>query len=241
MYTKRPPEVEENITLLKQDLDEKIPAKQLDRNLLIASWNIRAFGDLTRKWVSEEKDNPKRDMHSVLCITEILRRFDVIAVQEVKSNIRALRDTLKLLGPEWSMILTDVTKGDAGNGERMAYLFDTRRVNLSGLAGELVVPKEWSKGVSTNVMTEQFVRTPYAVSFRSKGQTFILVTLHVIYGKKAEDRIPELKGIAQWLSAWAKDVNAYHHNLIVLGDFNIEERGDLLHRTFISEGLYVRT
>lgn len=239
MYTNLPPEVEENITLLKQDLDEKIPAKQLDRNLLIASWNIRAFGDLTRKWVSEEKDNPKRDMHSVLCITEILRRFDVIAVQEVKSNIRALRDTLKLLGPEWSMILTDVTKGDAGNGERMAYLFDTRRVNLSGLAGELVVPKEWSKGVSTNVMTEQFVRTPYAVSFRSKGQTFILVTLHVIYGKKAEDRIPELKGIAQWLSSWAKDINAYHHNLIVLGDFNIEERGDLLHQTFISEGLYV--
>lgn len=239
MYTNLPPEVEENITLLKQDLDEKIPAKQLDRNLLIASWNIRAFGDLTRKWVSEEKDNPKRDMHSVLCITEILRRFDVIAVQEVKSNIRALRDTLKLLGPEWSMILTDVTKGDAGNGERMAYLFDTRRVNLSGLAGELVVPKEWSKGVFTNVMTEQFVRTPYAVSFRSKGQTFILVTLHVIYGKKAEDRIPELKGIAQWLSSWAKDINAYHHNLIVLGDFNIEERGDLLHQTFISEGLYV--
>ncbi|KGN79590.1 endonuclease [Porphyromonas cangingivalis] len=239
MYTNLPPEVGENIALLKQDLDEKIPAKQLDRNLLIATWNIRAFGDLTRKWASEEKDNPKRDMHAVLCITEILRRFDVIAVQEVKSNIRALRDTIKLLGPEWSMILTDVTKGDAGNGERMAYLFDTRRVTLSGLAGELVVPKEWSKGVSANVMTEQFVRTPYAVSFRSKGQTFILVTLHVIYGKKAQDRIPELKGIAQWLSTWAKDVNAYHHNLIVLGDFNIEERGDLLHRTFISEGLYV--
>lgn len=89
MYTNLPPEVGENIALLKQDLDEKIPAKQLDRNLLIATWNIRAFGDLTRKWASEEKDNPKRDMHAVLCITEILRRFDVIAVQEVKSNIRA--------------------------------------------------------------------------------------------------------------------------------------------------------
>ncbi|MDO4771159.1 endonuclease/exonuclease/phosphatase family protein [Porphyromonas sp.] len=239
MYQTPPPEVQENLRLLAEDLDAKIPTKQLDRNLLIASWNIRAFGDLTRKWASEEKDNPKRDMHAVLCIAEIIRRFDVIAVQEVKSNIRALRDTLKILGPEWSMILTDVTKGDAGNGERMAYLFDTRRVNLSGLAGELVVPKEWSKGISDNVMTEQFVRTPYAVSFRSKSQTFILVTLHVIYGKKAEDRIPELKGIAQWLSGWAKDINAYHHNLIVLGDFNIEERGDLLHKTFVSEGLYV--
>ncbi|MDO4790760.1 MAG: endonuclease/exonuclease/phosphatase family protein [Porphyromonas sp.] len=234
-----PQEVQENLNILKRDLDEKIPSKKLDRNLLIASWNIRGFGNLTREWMSTEKDNPKRDLHSVLCIAEILRRFDVIAVQEVKANIRALRDTLKVLGPEWSMILTDVNKGDAGNGERMAYLFDTRRVNLSGLAGELVVPDQWRTGSKENVMVEQFVRTPYAVSFRSKNQTFILVTLHVIYGKKSKDRLGELKGIAQWLSSWAKNVNAYHQNLIVLGDFNIDARGDLLDKTFLSEGLYV--
>jgi hypothetical protein len=28
-------------------------------------------------------------------------------------------------------------------------------------------------------------------------------------------------------------------NLIVLGDFNIEVRGDLLHQTFIAEGLHI--
>ncbi|KGL53346.1 endonuclease [Porphyromonas canoris] len=234
-----PQEVQENLNTLKRDLDEKIPSKKLDKNLLIASWNIRGFGDLTREWASKEDDSPKRDLHSTLCIAEIIRRFDVVAVQEVKANIRALRDTLKVLGSDWSMILTDVNKGDAGNGERMAYLFDTRRVNLSGLAGELVVPDQWRKGVSENVMTEQFVRTPYAVSFRSKNQTFILITLHVIYGKKSKDRLGELKGIAQWLSGWAKDVNAYHQNLIVLGDFNIDARGDLLNKTFLSEGLYV--
>jgi len=73
---------------------------------------------------------------------EIISRFDVIALQEVKSNIRALRDTMKVLGNHWGLILTDVTRGDAGNGERMAYLFDTRRVQLSGLACELVVPNK---------------------------------------------------------------------------------------------------
>lgn len=235
----QPQEVRENLEELLNDLDQKIPPKQLDRNLLIATWNIRAFGDLSRVWMSREGDTPRRDLHSVHCIAEILRRFDVIAIQEVKSNIRALRDTLKILGDEWSMILTDVNQGASGNGERMAYLFDTRRVNLSGLAGELVIPNEWRKGVSRNVMQEQFVRTPYAVSFRSKHQTFILVTLHVLYGDRSEDRINELKGIAQWLSSWAKDINAYHQNLIVLGDFNIESRGDLLNQTFISEGLYI--
>lgn len=234
-----PEEVYENLRDLREDLDQKIPPKKIDRNLLIASWNIRSFGDLTRKWMSQEGDSPKRDLHSILCIAEIIRRFDVIAVQEVKANIRALRDTLKVLGNSWSMILTDVNKGDSGNGERMAYLFDTRRVNLSGLAGELVVPKQWKKGISENVMDEQFVRSPYAVSFRSGRQTFILITLHIIYGKDSKDRIKELKGIAQWLSDWAKDINAYHQNLIVLGDFNIEKRGDLLDKTFLSEGLYV--
>ncbi|WP_417882298.1 endonuclease/exonuclease/phosphatase family protein [Xanthomarina gelatinilytica] len=234
-----PQKVQQDLELLKQDLDVRIPSKKLDKNLLIASWNIRAFGNLTRKWDSDDDDSPKRDLHSVLCIAEIIKRFDVIAIQEVKANIRALRDTLKVLGTNWSLILTDVNKGDSGNGERMAYLFDTRRVQMSGLAGELVVPNEWIKTASQEALTEQFVRTPYAVSFKSNQQTFILVTLHILYGKKSSDRIKELKGIAKWLSDWAKDINAYHQNLIALGDFNIDKRGDLLDETFISEGLYV--
>lgn len=234
-----PVHVQENLAVLSTDLDAKIPFKKVDKNLLIASWNIRAFGDLTRKWESEEKDSPKRDLHAIRSIAEIIKRFDVIAVQEVKANIRAVRDTLKYLGSDWSLILTDVTKGSAGNGERMAYIFDTRRVQLSGLACELVVPKEWSSHIGENALDEQFVRTPYAVSFKSGKQTFILVTLHIKYGKNSADRIKELKGIAKWLSDWASDMNAYHQNLITLGDFNINQRGDLLDKTFLSEGLYV--
>jgi len=234
-----PPIVIENLKLLATDLDQKIPSKCLDKNLLIASWNIRAFGNLTRKWDSDDDDSPKRDLHSVLCIAEIIKRFDVIAIQEVKANIRALRDTLKVLGPNWSLILTDVTKGSAGNGERMAYLFDTRRVQLSGLAGELVVPKEWTNKIGEVILDEQFARTPYAVSFKANNQTFILVTLHIKYGKKSKDRIKELKGIAKWLADWASNINVYHQNLIALGDFNIDARGDLLDKTFLSEGLFV--
>ena len=234
-----PPIVIENLKLLATDLDQKIPSKCLDKNLLIASWNIRAFGNLTRKWDSDDDDSPKRDLHSVLCIAEIIKRFDVIAIQEVKANIRALRDTLKVLGSNWSLILTDVTKGSAGNGERMAYLFDTRRVQLSGLAGELVVPKEWTNKIGEVILDEQFARTPYAVSFKANNQTFILVTLHIKYGKKSKDRIKELKGIAKWLADWASNINVYHQNLIALGDFNIDARGDLLDKTFLSEGLFV--
>ena len=234
-----PEELQPRFQALSDNLDIRIPAKKIGRNLLIATWNIRAFGDLSRIWTSGQEDSPRRDLSSVKYITEIISRFDVIAVQEVKANIRAFRDMMKLLGSSWSFILTDVTAGSAGNGERMAYVFDTRRVNLSGLASEIVVPKEWLDEVGENALQDQFVRSPYAVSFRSESKTFILVTLHVIYGKKSKDRIAELKGIARWLSEWAKDINAYDQNLICLGDFNIDERGDLLDQTFLAEGLYV--
>jgi endonuclease/exonuclease/phosphatase family metal-dependent hydrolase len=234
-----PLDIAQNLKELKDDLDLKIPPKKLEKNLLIATWNIRAFGEITRKWKSSDTDSPKRDLHSIVCIAEIIKRFDIIAVQEVKANLKGLRDTLKLLGNDWSLILTDVNQGDVGNGERMAFIFDTRRVNLSGLACELVVPDEWKEKIAEGMLTKQFVRSPYAVSFRAGNQTFILVTLHILYGKASSDRIEELKGIAKWLSSWASDINAYHQNLIALGDFNIDKRGDLLHDTFISEGLYI--
>ena len=234
-----PEEVLADLLGLQSALDEKVPAKALDRNLLIATWNIRAFGDLTEKWQAGEVDTPKRDLHALLCIAEIISRFDVIAVQEVKDNLKALRHMLHVLGPNWGLSLTDVTKGDPGNSERMAFLFDTRRVQLSGLACELVVPQEQLDRIEPDALDRQFARTPYAVSFRSGTKTFILVTLHVLYGARAEERVPELKAIAEWLAEWARDINGWDHNLITLGDFNIDRRGDALHDAFISTGLEI--
>ncbi len=235
-----PPDfVQEEMKELIADLDISIPPKRLDRNLLIATWNIRAFGDLTREWHSTPGQSPRRDLASVLAISEIISRFDVIAIQEAKSNLRSLRDTLKKLGENWSMILTDVTRGAAGNDERMAFLFDTRRVKLSGLACELVVPSEWTAEIDENALIKQFARTPYAVGFRSCNHTFVLVTLHILFGKKEKERLPELKAIARWMADWARRMNDYEQNFIAMGDFNIEERGDLLSQTFLSEGLFI--
>lgn len=234
-----PDEIQTELLQLRAALDRDIPAKSLDRNLLIATWNIRVFGDLTEKWQAEPDDTPKRDLHALRCITEIVSRFDVIAIQEVRANIKALRHMLKCLGSNWGLILTDVTKGSPGNGERLAFLFDRRRVNLSGLASELVVPLEQLDDIRPNALEKQFARTPYAVSFFSEGTTFILVTLHVLYGKRAAERVKELTAIAEWLSDWAKDMNAWDHNLIALGDFNIDRRGDTLYDAFVSTGLFI--
>jgi hypothetical protein len=95
---------------LGDDENEGVPAKALDRNLLIATWNLRAFGDLTEKWEAAKEDSPKRDLHSLQCIAEIVSRFDVVAIQEAKDDLKALRHLLKMLGSNWGLSLTDVTR-----------------------------------------------------------------------------------------------------------------------------------
>jgi exonuclease III len=146
---------------------------------------------------------------------------------------------MKYLGESWSFMMTDITLGDAGNDERMAFVFDSSRVKPSGLACELVVPPEWLTEIPENALRRQFARTPYAVSFKAGKTTFILVTLHVDYGDSTEDRKGELKAIARWMKAWAKRETKWHHNLLTLGDFNIERRGDDLWEAFTSTGLTV--
>lgn len=234
-----PADILEEIGRLNKVLDEAVPSKELDKNILIGTWNIRSFGGLKEKWVAGEKDSPKRDLQSLLCIGTILSRFDIVALQEVKGDLKALRHLLKILGSHWSFILTDVCGGDEGNDERLAFLFDTRKVKLSGLACELVVPNEQVSQIKEGAFNRQFSRTPYAVGFMVDGKTFILVSLHVIYGRSPQERTPELKAIAEWMKRWATNVNAFDQSLIVLGDFNIDRKGDERYEAFVSTGLKV--
>jgi hypothetical protein len=235
-----PAAAREELARLEAALDADLPPKVLDRNLLVATWNVRAFGDLADSWERGAKDKPKRNLSDALAIAEILSRFDVIAVQEARANLRALRHVLKALGPDWGLILTDVNPPPAGNDERLAFVFDTRRVRPSGLAAELVLPDKLLKDdkVANGILQEQFVRTPYAVSFAGSGQTFILVTLHVIFGDRAADRTGELTAIAEWLGDWARrTAEDYNQNLICLGDFNIDRKGDPNFEALTSTGL----
>ncbi len=87
---------------------QHISPKALDRNLLTATWNTRAFGGLTEKWAVGQNDSPKRDLYALRCIADIISRSYVVAVQEVRANLKALRHLLKVLGPHWGMMLTNV-------------------------------------------------------------------------------------------------------------------------------------
>jgi endonuclease/exonuclease/phosphatase family metal-dependent hydrolase len=238
-FPANPPQpVRDDLTKLRAALDlSGIPPKSLDRNVLIATWNIRHLGAVTQKWDTSAEDSPKRNLRDILCIAEIVSRFDVVALQEIKRDLEGLRLLMQALGPDWGWILTDLTRGDAGNQERMAFVFDLRRVRPSGLAAEIVVPIEVETSIDEAGMQQQFARTPYAVSFDSQGAVFTLVTLHVLWGSNAAARLPEIKEIARWLAEWAGGADEFGDNLLTLGDFNIDRVNDPLYQAFVATGL----
>src|SRR4249920_2130760 len=88
---------------LRNYLDGLVPPKRdAARNVLIATWNLKEFGSLTTKWTAADNDNPRRDWRALWAITEIVSRFDIVALQEVEGDLQALRTMLKTLGDDWN-------------------------------------------------------------------------------------------------------------------------------------------
>lgn len=226
-----PPDVVTQRAALRSAVADTI-APQTQTNLLVGTWNLRAFGGLSATWQAGAGASPKRDWRAVTFIAEVIRRCDVVALQEIRRDPTALRFLLKTLGPQWRVIVSDVTEGEAGNGERLAFVYNTERVQPSGLVGELVLPEVSDQPV------RQFARSPYAAGFQRGDTEFILTTVHVLWGDAPEDRLPELTAFAEWMLAWAKRKPDWNANLLVLGDFNLDRMGDPLFDAFLSTGLW---
>ena len=226
-----PAEVQAEVAGLAGAVAAQVPAKAAD-NLLLATWNLRAFGSLTPSWNAGTGSSPKRDWRAVALIAAVVSQFDVIAVQEVRRNLTALRFLISQLGAEWRLVTSDVTIGDDGNDERLTFIYDSSRVQPSGLVGEIVLPP------TLNEPARQFARSPYAVSFRRAEVEFILTTAHIVWGGRTQDRLPEITELAKWMRAWADRRNDWNDNLLVLGDFNLDRLGNPLFDAFVSTGLW---
>jgi endonuclease/exonuclease/phosphatase family metal-dependent hydrolase len=219
-----PQDVLDALAVLGHGLDEAIPARRAD-NLLVGTWNIRAFGGATPRFEPGPKDNPKRNYADVCALAEVVRRFDVVAIQETREDLTALKAMMRRLGDHWTFIITDVGLGDAANGERLAYVYDRGRVKTSGLAGELVVPAK-GIGEGDQTLVDQFARSPFAVSFSTGDDGLTLVTTHIVYGHQAKDRTKEIHAVGEWLKDRASSGRDFDTNMIALGDFNIDKLGD---------------
>src|SRR5215210_9313264 len=144
--------IAEGLLKLKEAFEEVgMPERNLSDTLLLATWNIREF-DSTKYGV--------RGREPIFYIAEIVDRFDLVAVQEVRDDLTALNELMRYLGGWWKYIMTDVTEGTRGNRERMAFVYDSRKISFGGLAGEVVIPEIRKRG-SLFEPAKQLARTPF--------------------------------------------------------------------------------
>ncbi len=217
---------------LKRSVEEGgVPQRTQKQTLLLATWNIREF--------DSEKYGPRLD-EALFYMAEIIDCFDLVAVQEVRKDLTALNRLKTILGRNWDSVFTDTTLGTRGNEERMAFLYDKRKVSFEGLAGELVLPDQKKKGAK--VVLKQLARTPFICGFKAGWTDFMLVTVHILWGTaKAEppERIEEIRQVATRMKEMTGDNDAWARNVILLGDFNIFEPENKTFQEIIKAGFEV--
>lgn len=222
---------------LREQLDAPqpvgIPQRSLDKTMRLATWNIREF---------DSTAYGERMSDSYYYLAEVISRFDLVAVQEVRRNLDALDTLVDHLGWHWRYLVTDTTEGEPGNDERLAFLYDTRKVRFSGLSGELVLPDIKVRGQAA-VKPDQIVRTPFTAGFTVGWLKLQLATVHIIFGKGgavSPERAKEVKALATFLAERADAGISASPNLVLLGDFNIFAKGDTTMTALTDAGWTIR-
>lgn len=202
-----------NLSKLRKALADQtdgIPDKKLSGNLILGTWNIRELGNT--------KYNG-RMTESLFYLAEIISRFDLIAIQEVRDNLTEFNNICRILGNDWGMFISLVTDGVSGNNERMAFLYDKRTVSFKNIAGQIILPGK--------TYANAFARAPYMIRFQSGWLNFDICTVHIYYGKATlsspeyKRRVEEITNLTGFLKTnYVQKQRS--NNLFVLGDFNIE-------------------
>ena len=216
------------ILALRGSLRRAIPPRTVRETLLLATWNLRDFD-------SNKFGHGPRLRESYYYIAEVISAFDLVAVQEVNRDMGPFEDIVRILGPNWSYIATDVTEGRSGNNERMVFVYDKRKVWFQHVVGEIVLPE------NTLVADDrQFARTPFMVNFQSGWLKFSICTVHLYYGSTSgegyERRVAEIEKIGKFLADRAEREES---NMILLGDMNIVSPDDKTMKALEKSGFVV--
>ena len=84
-------------------------------SVLLGSFNIRKLGS-----------SRSRSPDTWEFLADVCRSFDLLAVQEIMDDLSGLRRLMSLLGPEFSMVVSDPTgvfPGEPGLGERLGFIY----------------------------------------------------------------------------------------------------------------------
>ena len=209
----------------------QIPKKSSAR-LLLATWNIANLG------VQERRPTDYR------LIAEMLKWFDLVALQEVNDNLAGLRGIQKFLPSGMKLLFSD----KAGNSERLAFVYDSAKVTLQEKVGEIAIPPADQRYIKLPGITQKFRgfdRHPYLASFQAGTFKFVLVNVHLYYGSDSavsmNRRSLETFAVARWADKRQGSAHAYCKDIIVLGDFTLPKAtpGDKIYEALTSRGLHL--
>jgi endonuclease/exonuclease/phosphatase family metal-dependent hydrolase len=235
-------------------LDHHFARREVPRStrdtLMVATWNIACLGC-----------QPRSDDDLAL-IAFILRRFDLVAIQEVATHAGHLHRLVELLGPAFDCVMTD----PSGNAERLAYIYRRRKVRRGRLAGELALdPNHYPTRTITiryerrgkkfevkhdKVVYRPFSRTPFLHAFESEGRTITFANAHLYRGNYSSPISPaaqlaycrralEAYALARWARTTTRRNDREGGPVVVLGDLNIPrmDGSDEAHRALRRFGL----
>ena len=219
-------EIAKGLKVLRRRIEAaKIPSSKLDETLNIATWNIREFG------------KARRTDAAIHYIAEILGQFDLISLVELRDDLTDLGRVLSILGPYWRAVYSDMIPDDGGNHERLAFLYDRRAVDFTGLAATANPPRK--KSGTEYVPEFTWWRMPYMATFCGGNFDFVVIVTHIRWGEKESDRLPELKSFAEWIDLKRQQKTTEDKDVIVMGDFNIPSRQSPLFAALSSKGLVI--
>lgn len=187
----------ENVNIRREENNNYERSKKIK----LVSWNIR---DLGRTKSSE----------NIFEIANILRDFDIVALQEVVAKdpagakaVAKIADELNRMGYKWDYQISNPTKSPSVYmSERYAFLWKTSKVRLI------------HRAYLDKHLENKCYREPFVASFKTTGESapFYIVNYH---SRKFNDK-PE-EEIIHFID-YPERLNSNH--VIIAGDFNLNEK-----------------
>jgi|GEM_PF-622827 endonuclease/exonuclease/phosphatase family metal-dependent hydrolase len=197
------PHFSENTTFLDEGTllyfpDTLNPEK--GNSISIASWNIQHLG---RTKTAED----------VFEIANVLRDFDLVAIQEVVAKdpagaqaVARIADELNRMGSKWDYQVSDPTKSPSVySSERYAFLWKTSKINIV------------HRAFLDTDLEDLCFREPFVAAFKTKkdSELFYVVNYHSRkYNDKPEEEILHFIDYPKRLDS---------NRIIIAGDFNLSE------------------
>ncbi|WP_296256161.1 MULTISPECIES: endonuclease/exonuclease/phosphatase family protein [unclassified Pseudomonas] len=151
---------------------------------------------------------PNKDFQS---IAKVAQNVDFLAVQELMNEdaLQALAQALtRQTGKHWSTMASHAV-GRSSYKEMYGFVWRDDVV-------------AYEDGAVTYLdRGDTFEREPYSARFKSlkDGSTFVVATVHILYGKNQADRASEITALSSYW-AWLKDTYSDNGQIMLMGDFN---------------------